>query len=718
MPLSSAQPERPPEPIERFLKQLLVVYKAVKLYPATSDIPLESAGELIKQLRRLLRNSPDLLFQVTKDGLIYRGLPVLIGLDSFERFTHECYQRRLSEIRFHSGASADDIITFCHVMLEPSEELAAAGGMEQRLWDLQVDGVTVRSISTRIIDTTLEEADALIEDEEAWPPSHARIEELIDAAYGARPRDHRLLVRFVQSPRLVSHYLRELASSGRGGRPLTNLIAGKVVSMAHAAAHELAEDQPAIYRSVAEALIELDPSLRREVLMDRLIPEARIDEAVASVLRQFEVGELCAALVEGISPDPVSADGLSRAIRNLALISLQPKEAILSAARDAMMEEGLDEDSIAMVLDNAAPTQITVADKASDSAREVESIVKLLDLAPVARAATDTESMALRAEVAEGISDSDILLCIATLLTIERRSDVFVSLMTIVDSGLGLLLERGEFVEAAAAADMLGRLEHDGSLDRSQQMLIDAALKTMAEPQRVRDVVLALRFHHRDTPEADACRRLMRLFGARVIDPLLEVLADEPDMAARKSLVDLISSLAPGHVDELGIKLGDSRWYFVRNIVSILGATRDRSMLPLLSRTLRHHDARVRRETIRAVAGVRDRLAEEMLVAALSDGDPQNVGLAARYLGTLEVEEAVPQLAIVARGEGRGNRDTAARVEAIEALGRVGTPEAASVLRDVLRQRTFFAGGRMREVRTAAGAALLALDQAATGGGA
>ncbi|MDY0339699.1 MAG: HEAT repeat domain-containing protein [Coriobacteriia bacterium] len=715
---SEPQPERAPEPVERFVKQLLVVYKAAKLYPPTSDIPVESADEAIRQLRVLLQSTPELLFQVAKEGLIYNAHPVLPGLVSFERFARECYQRRLSEIRFHSGASPEELIAFCRVLLEPSGELAAAGGVEQRLWDLQVDGVTVRSVSTKIIDAGLDEAEVPADQQEVWPPSHERIDELVDAAYGVRPRDQRLLVRFVQSPRLVSRYLQDLASSGRGGRPLTNYITGKVVSMAHAATVELVEDQPALYRSIAEALLELEPSLRREVFMERLIPESRVDEAVASVLRQFEVSELCNALVEGVSSDPVSADGLSRAIRNLALISMQPKEAILSAASDAMTEEGFDEETIATVLDDAAPTQIRINDKASDGAKDVESIVKLLGLAPVARGAADTESMALRAEVAEGISDSDVLLSIVTLLTIERRPDMFASLMRIVEDGLGLLLGRGEFVEAADAVGMLEALEHDGSLDHIQQLGIDAALRAMAEPRRLRDVMMALQFHHQDTPEADACRRLMRCLGARTIGPLLEVLADEPDMAARKSLVDIISSLASGHVGELGSKLSDPRWYFVRNVVSILGATRDRSVLPLLARTLRHSDVRVRRETVRAAAGVRDKLAEEMLVAALADEDPQNVGLAARYLGTLGVREAVPSLATVARGEGRGSRDTGARVEAIEALGRLGTADAAAALRDVARQRTFLAGGRTREIRAAAEAALSNLGRATPLGGA
>ncbi len=715
---SPAQPERAPEPVERFVKQLLVVYKAAKLYPPTSDIPRESAGALIRQLRTLLRESSDIMFQVTKEGLFYNALPVLPGLAPFERFARECYQRRLAEIRFHAGATPADVITFCRILLEPAEQIAGAGGVEQRLWDLQVDGVTARSVSTKIIDTELDAPDEPARDPEVWPPTHARIDELIDAAYGLRPRDQRMLVRFVQNPRLVSRYLQELASSGRGGRPLANLIAGKVVSMAHAATAELAEDQPALYRSIAEALLGLDPAVRRDVLVERLMPDARIDETVASVIRQFEVGELCRALVEGLSPDPVSADGLSRALRNLALISLQPKETIMDVAGKAMAEAGMDEGAITSVLDNAAPTQIRMTDKATGAGREVEGIVKLLDLAPVPNGATDTESQALRAEVAEGISDSDVLLSIITVLTIERRPEMFGSLMDIVEDSLGLLLERSEFVEAADAVGMLESLERDGSLDGSQHVQIDAALRSMAQPRRMRDVVMALRFHHRDTPEAEACRRLMRLLGGRTIAPLLEVLADEPDMTARKSLVDLISALAPGHVDELGAKLGDPRWYFVRNTVSILGATRDSSALPLLARTLRHHDARVRRETVRAVASIRDKLAEEMLIAALSDEDPQNVALAARYLGTLGVSDAAAHLGSVARGDGRGNRDMSTRIEAVEALGRLGTPDAANALRDVLRQRAFLTGGRMRELRTAAESALARMRHAPVEGGA
>ena len=711
-------PERAPEAVERFVKQLLVTNKAVKLYPPSSDIPRGSATDLIGMLRLLLKERSDLRFQVTKDGLLHNALPILPGSRPFETFAREFYNRNLADVRFHASVTPKQVVDFLRVLQEPPEVILASGGFEQRLWDLQVDGVTVGLVSTKIVDTELTEEGPALGEGEDWPPAHERIDELIEAAYGARPRDQRMLVRFVQNPRLVSRYLNDLASTGRGGRPLAKFIAGRIVSMAHVAYSELSEDQPALFRSIAEALLSLDPDTRRDVLVERLLPEARLDDSVAGILRQFELSELCNALVEGISDDPVSRDGLSRAIRNLAVISLRPKDEVLGAAETAMREAGAQESTVSAVLENAAPARLSVTRSTEGSAESVESILRLVDLAPVASEAVDESVAEAKAEVAAGFSDGDIMLSVVTLVAIERRSEMFSSLMAIIENGLGLLLEWGEYEDAADAAGAFAALEDDDTLDPAQRERVRSALVDMAQPRHMRELAAALRRHTPGTTEHESCRRLMSTLGAHTIGSLLEVLADEPDMASRKALVDLITSMAPRHVGTLIERLGDPRWYFVRNVVAILGSIRRPEVLQHLARTIRHPDARVRRETIRAVAGIRVRQAEEMLIAALADEDPQNVGLAARLLGTLGARSALGPLSQVVRGDGRGNRDIGVRVEAIEALGRLGAPEAAPVLEEVVRQRGIFRTGRARELRTAAEAALAELSRSQNAGGA
>ena len=68
------EPEHAPEAVERFVRQWLVVYRAARLYPAASEIPGTSAGELLGMLRELLREQPDLRFQVSKEALVYNAL--------------------------------------------------------------------------------------------------------------------------------------------------------------------------------------------------------------------------------------------------------------------------------------------------------------------------------------------------------------------------------------------------------------------------------------------------------------------------------------------------------------------------------------------------------------------------------------------------------------------------------------------------------------------
>ena len=80
-----------------------------------------------------------------------------------------------------------------------------------------------------------------------------------------------------------------------------------------------------------------------------------------------------------------------------------------------------------------------------------------------------------------------------------------------------------------------------------------------------------MRVYPKGSAEYEAARRLIDLLGGRALSPLLENLADEPDMAARKSLVDLLSTMAQDHIPKLGACVSDSRWYFVRNVVAILG---------------------------------------------------------------------------------------------------------------------------------------------------
>lgn len=704
--------KRAPEPVERFIKQLLVTYKAVKLYPPSSAIPRENARDALTLLRHLLRERADIRCYVVKEGLIVDGKPVLPGQSAFAEFAREFYARGIAEFRFHTGVGERELVEFLAVLQERSDAIAAAGGFEARMWERQIDSITVKDVSTKIVDTVMPEGiEETVVAGEPWPPTADRIDAILERGHLARPRDQRLLVRFAQSPRLVGRYLEE-TTHGRGVEVSMERLATVVTELARIARGELAEEQPALFRSVAEAVMDLEEDTRQRLLSEHLLEEARVDEAVAGVLRQLDLGEVCSALVTALDDDPASQEGLARAIRNLAAISLATREDVLDAARGAMEERDVLPAVVSAVLEGAAPTTLQLQTVERDAGNDTLSgVLRLVDLALQARDAgvVDEGVAALKAEAMRGVSDGDILSTLVSIASLERRPDMFASLLALVEDNLSLLIEWGEFEAASHVAAVLTALETDETLDPGQQARVRSAIDVLASPRAMHLVSQALRVYEPGAPEYVESRRFLMVLGGHCIQPLLEVLADEPDMAGRKALVDLLSGFSGDYTERLGSHVTDSRWYFVRNVVSILATTRAASVLPYLNRTLRHGDARVRRETIRALSGIRDSLAEEMLVAALGDEDEQNVRLAARYLGTSGVRGAVRALSEVARGDGRGNREIGPRVEAIEALGRIGDSAAKPVLEDLAQRRTIMRAGRTREVRTAAESALAAL---------
>jgi hypothetical protein len=714
---------RAPVLIERFVKQLNVTFRAVRLYPKTSELRRDCAAASVVSLNQALREQPLVLLTISREGLMYEGAAIFPESGTFTSFAHDFYGHQLSEVRFHAGCTEEEVLSFLELLDLSSEKIATAGGFAAGLWERNVTEITVSEASTVVVDADTSAAlqpEAVSEVEgEPWPPTPERMDEYVVGAAAGRPRERRLLVRAMSHTQALAGYLRE-SSSGRGVAPTDAELAARIGMLAHSADAELPEEREALLRALAEAVLELDPELRQRLLTRRLLGEARRDETIAAVIRQMSLDEVMTAILEEIPATDEAREGLSRAVRNLALINLSlPREEVLALAGDAMRGRGMSEADVSSVLAGAAPSHLEArgAIRTSDS-EPVESVLRLLDLTPGSAPthAYDEGVGIVRAEAAKGLTDGDVLSALVTIATLETRDRELASITALLDESLGLLVDQQEFEAAADAAEALMAVASDPTTGEDHRRRMTDLVRLLSRPEAMRSITSAMRVYRHDSAEHEACRRLLAALGSQTISPLLEVMADEADMAARKAIVDLVSGLAAGAVQELGHRVEDRRWYFVRNVVAILGATRDPQALQYLERTLRHADARVRRETIRAAASIRDARSDAMLIGALADADAANVQLAARYLGTMGTRGSVQALEQVARGEGRGNRENGPRIDAIEALGRIGDQSSVSVLEDIERQRGLIAG-RTRDVRAAATAALGAVRARIAEGG-
>jgi HEAT repeat protein len=216
-------------------------------------------------------------------------------------------------------------------------------------------------------------------------------------------------------------------------------------------------------------------------------------------------------------------------------------------------------------------------------------------------------------------------------------------------------------------------------------------------------------------------RGVVRALKGAAVSPLLEILTETDDRAIRKVVLGLLGGEGGVPWRDLERFLRDPRWYVVRNAVQLAAAAGHPQLVDAAPRLLRHHDARVRREVVRALERFNGRPVTAVLTQALSDPDPSVRTLAARGVGrgggreaeaallahigerefpSLSAEEveaflgayaevaqerAIPLLERLWKKRLLSSRPLNCRVAAVLALGRVQGPEAGKVLQEAAR---------------------------------
>ena len=480
--------------IERFSRQLLVTNKAVALYPSSSTIPRDTAEDAANILREALREQSEVRLSITKQGLHYEGIMIFPGQSAFASFARELYNRRLAEVRFHAGIEAVHIIAFLEVAKSPVDEIAASGGFGARLWERNVDTITVTEVQVTLVDADV----ASDSESDSLPvPDRAELDHLLTAIISGSPRDHRTLVRTINQPNVIRDYLH--AVYAEPDEPSNLSAVGARFSELSQAAFELSpESQDELMRSLAQALWELEPSLRRDLLVQSVLPEARTSEPLSAVVRQMNVDDICRVLVEGLGTGDISNEGLVRAIRNLAAISLTDREEVIHAAGAAMLGAGIGESVVSDVLERVAPTRLTVRERAGAAGSTdspTDAILRLIDLAPLPAAVEgdDADLAALRDEARRGITGGDVISAFVSLVGMDTREAQFASTMSMLEDALDLIIARGELRVAADAAASMTAAAENPDLTQQQRTRIQEAVRRFARPCDVREIAKALR---------------------------------------------------------------------------------------------------------------------------------------------------------------------------------------------------------------------------------
>lgn len=187
-------------------------------------------------------------------------------------------------------------------------------------------------------------------------------------------------------------------------------------------------------------------------------------------------------------------------------------------------------------------------------------------------------------------------------------------------------------------------------------------------------------------------------FGEKVTHLVMEALAQERHLGARKAMINILTQIG-GARRELLNWLDDPRWYVVRNAIYILSRMKDPTIVGSLASKLKHSDRRVRREVIFGLGRVGGDEALGLLMDVVRGKDREMKRYAIISLGLLGDQRVVPLFLEIFERRDPFNRMVEGKMEVLRALGQMKAIGAVPQLARVLRGRDWIPSRKRKELK-------------------
>jgi HEAT repeat protein len=278
------------------------------------------------------------------------------------------------------------------------------------------------------------------------------------------------------------------------------------------------------------------------------------------------------------------------------------------------------------------------------------------------------------------------------------------------------LMEGGWFAECIPIMETFHDI-HYGKIGKNDEIreLAGEMLREIAQ-NRIADLLLERIKNNEDNKREDA-GRCLTLLGEGGIEHLLSILQESRDMTERVRILQIISltEQAPKILSEKISKGGP--WYYLRNLILMLGKAGTEDHLPVLIPLLQHEDFRVQRETLNSVFNIGGKYRGELLLSVLPEAEERLKLAIADMLGSLKYKEAVPTLLEMLENRSFFSSKISDKLKEkiCTALGRIGAEEALPALREIVERRGLLRKACPENIKHAAAEAILHIESGESG---
>jgi hypothetical protein len=677
MPEEAKNPESLSSDAQEVMRNLISAIRAVKLYPPNNPVYSLSIKKSYEVLDRFLGTAPDYRVGVQKAFFTYQHIPVGKEAQLNRAIAQDLFAKGIREIVFSDGVTEEELLELYRALALTAEDMAMKSGIASILWE---KGATHIKVAEAGLDEVIMTKTG--RDREA-PAFSATAVSVLDSSTAKQEiiLAGRTLVLgdLMTDPAGFGAGMVELAKQTRAENESTE---DRLFALYHEAGQKIREEHPGqsdtLFEGLAQSVLFLESPYRERLIAGRLY--GGLDEEIASE-QKAEIEEQVPNELHEILTGRFSHAWTVQQVSSLL------KQ---SAAR------------------KIAPPSLPVfpaAFEATPIPRDLGEIVKgMAEYTP--------EEMEELKTMGEAGMESDIIeAAVRTLIFLlplvkshggpatEREIKLFSGVVHQLEDLQGYLIKNKDYDLAA----LINRVFHMPVEPAFRPRLAEAVKKTAAGTA-ITTILSDLRKYPKGSPEYLSVHSFLFTLEREATEVLLELLAEETDRSQREFLMDLLKDLGKNQLMLIGEHLSDVRWYFVRNIVSILGESKTDHAIAFLHRVADHKNIRIRQEVVKGLISIGGKKAASLLAKFLNDKDAEIQLMAIRGFAELKgigAQEARPLMAFL-EGRPLKSKGKELTVEAMRTLARIGGPDAGEFLARYDRVRWWKPRKLQRELRAVA----------------
>jgi hypothetical protein len=683
---------------------IMTVITNHRLYPPSSTIVAATMNRLIRMSRSILEQTGKLEYAEADKNLLIQGEPISekeLGKNIVNAFLHMMLDYGIRSIAFHHGVTEQELNGFVKMFTRSARDVEADGGPAKIVSDL---GFTNIKIDEKVY-VELDSERRMVASMNLTDEDIVRFIVGEDAfSEAAREQAEKLVMDAEWILRVFQAGVKKVMMVSQG---LPEDMSDKLAGMIHMLSRISGMDKTGISQTLLDSLPDMDNDSLLAVMTQDLnnifgesdfnrFVEEMDESAFLSLLNRIK------DLAHRVSKEEDRPDHQIKAAQRafqlmtaskkaaglFSLSQLQSLKNKVIPAEDRMTR-GMDRTIEMLMAKGNLPSVMMLIERLGPLLRNKDPNIRSNALKLLLKADKQLE--------AAGWQDQRI--------HVSRQLTQWLHWETVMTPDYGKIADQAEkmarhLLETDNPADAEPILEayykiFTGQLPRENEMRVIAGnlLRNLATDDLLNLLISETRIDgaRKQTEGIPA----LGMLGAVSIERLLNRLHDTPNRLERNRIIQALTFMGrPAAKPIVERLLQKGPWYYMRNLILLLGRTGAEVHLKMLTDMLEEDDPRLQREAVFAIQNIAGNKAGGILMKYLYSVDDEVKELLILHLGITKHQPAVPKLIAMldekTPGKTRKTTDDI-RIKLCEALGRIGDPAAAPALKKIIRSKSFLA---------------------------